>query len=33
MHAIAEIANSKKRPGNKSMTEFINKNHSTNADF
>ena len=33
MSAIAEIRNSKKRLGNKSITEFIEKNHSTNADF
>ena len=33
MNAIAEIKNSKKRPDNKSLTEYIQKNHSTNADF
>ena len=33
MHAIAEITNSKKRPDNKSVTEFIQKNHSTNVNF
>ena len=33
MNAITEITNSKKRPDNKSITEFIQKNHSTNADF
>ena len=31
--ATAEIRNSKKRPGNKSITEYIQKNYSTNADF
>ena len=33
MNAITEIRNSKKRPDNKSIIEFIQKNHSTNADF
>ena len=33
MNAIAEIRNRKKRLDNKSITEFIQKNHSTNADF
>ena len=33
MKAIAEIRNSEKRLANKSITEFIQKNHSTNADF
>ena len=33
MNAIAKIRNSKKRPDNKSVTEFIQKNHSTDADF
>ena len=31
MNAIAEIKNSKKCTDNKSITEFIQKNHSTNA--
>ena len=33
MNAIAGIKNSKKRPDNKSIAEFIPKNQSTNADF
>ena len=33
MNAITEIRNSKKRPHNKSIIEFIEKNHSTNSDF
>ena len=33
INAIAEIKNSKKHPDNKSITEFIQKIHSTNADF
>ena len=33
MNAIAEIRNSKKRPDNESVTKFIQKSHSTNADF
>ena len=33
MNTITEIRNSKKLPDNKSVTEFIQKNHSTNADF
>ena len=33
MNSIAEIRNSKERPNNKSITESIQKNHSTNADF
>ena len=33
MNVKAEIRNSKKRPDNKSTTEFILKNHSTNTDF
>ena len=33
MNATAEIRNSKKLPDNKSITEFIQKNYSTNADF
>ena len=32
MNAIAKIRNSKKRPDKKSIIEFIQKNHSTNAD-
>ena len=31
--AIADIRKSKKRPSNKSIPEFIQKNHSTNANF
>ena len=30
-NAIAKIRNTKKRPDNKSITEFIQKNHSSNA--
>ena len=34
INAIAEIRNSKKnRPDNKSITEFVQKKNSTNADF
>ena len=33
MNAIEEIRNNKKRLDNKSITEFIQKNHSINADF
>ena len=33
MNTTAEIRNCKKRPDNKSMTEFIKKNHSTNVDY
>ena len=33
MNAIAEISDSEKRPNSKSITEFSQKNHSTNADF
>ena len=33
MNAIGEIRNSKKRPDNNLITQFIQKNHSTNADF
>ena len=33
MNAIAEIRNSIIRSDNKSITEFIQKNHSTDADF
>ena len=33
MNTTVEIRNCKKRPDNKSMTEFIKKNHSTNADY
>ena len=33
MNAIAEIRNSKKPSDNKSVTEFIQKNHSTNTYF
>ena len=32
-NATAEIRNSKELPDNKSITEFIQKNYSTNADF
>ena len=33
MNAIAETRNSEKRPDTKSITEFIQRHHSTNADF
>ena len=33
MNATVEIRNSKKCPDNNYITEFIQKNHSTNADF
>ena len=33
MNATAETRNSKKRPDTKSITEFIQRHHSTNADF
>ena len=33
MNAILEIRNSKKRSDNKSITEFIQKNYSKNADI
>ena len=33
MNTIAEIRNSKKRPDNKSITEFIQKSRSSNVDY
>ena len=33
MHALAEMMNSKNHSDNKYITEYIQKNHSTNANF
>ena len=33
MNATAQVKNNKKRPDNKSIREFIQKNISTNANF